>query len=207
MRDVMGQFERMSVDCYLTGSDALAAYGVPRQTLDTDVVLDAAVQDLDRLARALEGMAATTRHNPLYMATTAGTRAGPLTPAAGTRASRRWRASHPPVGRHARCTRPAAAGRSPATARTASLGSRHGSSASLAPDQREGQRLDDRGAEADGHAAERIVATRPVAPPPWPAANRSSTDPWSALHPRRASPPRRSPQLQRQLRRPQPQPS
>lgn len=49
----MEALERSGLPWYVTGSEALAAYGSPRQTMDTDVVLDASVDKLDALARSL----------------------------------------------------------------------------------------------------------------------------------------------------------
>lgn len=55
MRDVYEALDAVGLDWYLTGSEALAAYATPRQTLDTDVVVDAAPERLSavpaRLAR------------------------------------------------------------------------------------------------------------------------------------------------------------
>jgi hypothetical protein len=40
MREVFERLEKSSVPWFLTGSEALARYGQPRQTMDVDVVLD-----------------------------------------------------------------------------------------------------------------------------------------------------------------------
>jgi hypothetical protein len=53
MRDVADLLERLGWSWYLTGSEALAAYAAPRQTLDTDVVVEATVDRLDELGRSL----------------------------------------------------------------------------------------------------------------------------------------------------------
>ncbi|MFV2061980.1 MAG: hypothetical protein ACC726_00530 [Chloroflexota bacterium] len=45
--------ERLELAWYLTGSEALAAYAAPRQTLDADVVIDSTVERLGELAREL----------------------------------------------------------------------------------------------------------------------------------------------------------
>jgi hypothetical protein len=54
MRDVVNALEQLDLAWYLTGSEALAAYGAPRQTLDTDLVLDAPIGSMAELAQALE---------------------------------------------------------------------------------------------------------------------------------------------------------
>jgi hypothetical protein len=53
MEIVFAALEARGWPWYLTGSEALAAYGAPRQTLDTDVVVDAAPTQLAELAVAL----------------------------------------------------------------------------------------------------------------------------------------------------------
>lgn len=40
MRDVFERLERLGLDYYITGSEALGRYGEPRQTMDVDIVLD-----------------------------------------------------------------------------------------------------------------------------------------------------------------------
>ena len=52
MRDVFETFDRLGVAYYLTGSEALARYGQPRQSMDVDVVLDLAPTDFPIIARA-----------------------------------------------------------------------------------------------------------------------------------------------------------
>lgn len=54
MRPVFDAFERRGWSWYLTGSEALGAYGAPRQTMDTDVVIATAPEQLIDLATALE---------------------------------------------------------------------------------------------------------------------------------------------------------
>jgi hypothetical protein len=49
----MDALERMGAAWYITGSEALAAHGSPRQTMDVDVVLDATVDALEALAGTL----------------------------------------------------------------------------------------------------------------------------------------------------------
>jgi hypothetical protein len=53
MRTVMEALERAGLSWYITGSEALAAYGSPRQTMDVDVVVDASADEIDALARSL----------------------------------------------------------------------------------------------------------------------------------------------------------
>lgn len=53
MRDVADALDRMRLPWYLTGSEALAAYGSPRQTLDVDIVVAADVRQLEALADVL----------------------------------------------------------------------------------------------------------------------------------------------------------
>jgi len=55
MRDVVKALDQLDLIWYLTGSEALAAYGTPRQTLDIDLVVDATIESLGELAHALEG--------------------------------------------------------------------------------------------------------------------------------------------------------
>jgi hypothetical protein len=54
MRDLMTTIERTRIPWYITGSEALAFYGSPRQTMDVDVVLEASRDALDGLARTCE---------------------------------------------------------------------------------------------------------------------------------------------------------
>ena len=53
MRPVIAALEERGWPWYLTGSEALAAYGAPRQTMDTDLVVEAPLGDLDALAASL----------------------------------------------------------------------------------------------------------------------------------------------------------
>ncbi len=53
MRDVIEALDRHAPAWYLTGSEALAAYGTPRQTLDTDVLVDTTEPGLRELGAAL----------------------------------------------------------------------------------------------------------------------------------------------------------
>ncbi len=53
MRDVIEALDRHAPAWYLTGSEALAAYGAPRQTLDIDVLVDTTEPGLRELAAAL----------------------------------------------------------------------------------------------------------------------------------------------------------
>lgn len=46
--------ERAGLAWYVTGSEALAVYGSPRQTMDVDLVVDATRDVLDELGRVLE---------------------------------------------------------------------------------------------------------------------------------------------------------
>jgi hypothetical protein len=50
---VFRALESMGLRWYLTGSEALAADGAPRQTMDTDVIVEAAPAVLDRLGATL----------------------------------------------------------------------------------------------------------------------------------------------------------
>lgn len=53
MRAVLDLLEARSVPWYLTGSEALAAYGSPRQTLDTDIVVATTPAVLEAIAGVL----------------------------------------------------------------------------------------------------------------------------------------------------------
>lgn len=55
MRDVFERLERLGVRYYLTGSEALARYGEPRQTMDVDIVIEATPAGFAPIARAFEG--------------------------------------------------------------------------------------------------------------------------------------------------------
>jgi hypothetical protein len=54
MRVVMEALERSGLAWFMTGSEALAAYGSPRQTMDIDVVVEASADQLRDLARSLQ---------------------------------------------------------------------------------------------------------------------------------------------------------
>ena len=54
MRAIVDALEVRSIPWYLTGSEALAAYGEPRQTLDTDLVLATTTDALASLAATLD---------------------------------------------------------------------------------------------------------------------------------------------------------
>ena len=53
MRVVFDALERRMWPWYLTGSEALAAYGSPRQTMDTDVMVATTPSGLETLAEEL----------------------------------------------------------------------------------------------------------------------------------------------------------
>jgi hypothetical protein len=53
MRTVFGALDRCGLAWFLTGSEALAVYGTPRQTLDTDLVIDTDERGLEDLIAAL----------------------------------------------------------------------------------------------------------------------------------------------------------
>lgn len=48
------RLERLGIDYYITGSEALARYGEPRQTADIDIVLDLPPDQFYRVARVFE---------------------------------------------------------------------------------------------------------------------------------------------------------
>lgn len=54
MREVFERLERLGVRYYMTGSEALARYGEPRQTMDVDIVVDLGASGFDAVARAFE---------------------------------------------------------------------------------------------------------------------------------------------------------
>ncbi len=54
MRRVADTLDRLDLAWFITGSEALAAYGTPRQTMDVDVVVDGSPDALSRVARSLE---------------------------------------------------------------------------------------------------------------------------------------------------------
>jgi hypothetical protein len=51
---VFERLERLGVPYFLTGSEALARYGEPRQTMDVDIVLGTAPHEFSRIAAAFE---------------------------------------------------------------------------------------------------------------------------------------------------------
>lgn len=53
--DVIRRLRLMGVDYYITGSEALARYGEPRQTADIDIVLEMDPMDFERVDRAFRG--------------------------------------------------------------------------------------------------------------------------------------------------------
>lgn len=52
MREIFERLERLGVSYYLTGSEALARYGQPRQTMDIDVVVDIGPTDFGQIEAA-----------------------------------------------------------------------------------------------------------------------------------------------------------
>lgn len=54
VREVFERLERLGVQYYMTGSEALARYGEPRQTMDVDIVVGLAASEFDTVARAFE---------------------------------------------------------------------------------------------------------------------------------------------------------
>lgn len=52
--DVIRRLERLGIGYVITGSEALARYGEPRQTADIDIVVDLPAADFHRLERAFE---------------------------------------------------------------------------------------------------------------------------------------------------------
>jgi len=54
MRDVFERLERLGIGYFLTGSEALARYGEPRQTMDVDIMVDIDSIEFPRIARAFE---------------------------------------------------------------------------------------------------------------------------------------------------------
>lgn len=56
MRRLIEALERAGLTWYITGSEALAVYGSPRQTMDVDIVVDATRETFDELARTLEDL-------------------------------------------------------------------------------------------------------------------------------------------------------
>ncbi|MGH2466964.1 MAG: hypothetical protein ACRDGL_04465 [Candidatus Limnocylindrales bacterium] len=53
--DVLRRLERLGVPHYLTGSEAMAFYASPRQTMDADIVVALRPQEFGRLAAAFAG--------------------------------------------------------------------------------------------------------------------------------------------------------
>jgi hypothetical protein len=54
MREIFERLENLGFPYYMTGSEALARYGEPRQTMDVDVVLDMKPAEFDRIRTAFE---------------------------------------------------------------------------------------------------------------------------------------------------------
>lgn len=52
--DVVRRLERLGIDYYITGSEALARYGEPRQTADIDIVIQLPAHQFDRIRSAFE---------------------------------------------------------------------------------------------------------------------------------------------------------
>lgn len=63
MRRVLQALEHVGRPWYITGSEALAAYASPRQTLDVDVVADLGADQLEALAARLRDCATLLRLN------------------------------------------------------------------------------------------------------------------------------------------------
>ena len=55
MRDVFERLERLGVRYYVTGSEALARYAQPRQTMDVDIVIESTPAGFASIAHAFEG--------------------------------------------------------------------------------------------------------------------------------------------------------
>ena len=55
VRDVFERLERLGVRYYMTGSEALARYAQPRQTMDVDIVIQTTPGGFAPIARAFEG--------------------------------------------------------------------------------------------------------------------------------------------------------
>jgi hypothetical protein len=55
VRDVFERLERLGVRYYMTGSEALARYAQPRQTMDVDIVVESGAAGFEPIARAFEG--------------------------------------------------------------------------------------------------------------------------------------------------------
>jgi hypothetical protein len=52
--DVVRRLEGLDIDYYITGSEALARYGEPRQTADIDIVIQLPARQFDRIRSAFE---------------------------------------------------------------------------------------------------------------------------------------------------------
>ena len=61
VRDALGRLEAAGLRWYLTGSEALGPYAVPRQTDDTDVVVDLPASDFERVFAPFEDAFAVAR--------------------------------------------------------------------------------------------------------------------------------------------------
>ena len=54
MREIFERLESLDVPYYMTGSEALARYGQPRQTMDVDIVVAMPIRDFGTIAQAFE---------------------------------------------------------------------------------------------------------------------------------------------------------
>jgi hypothetical protein len=61
VRDALGRLESAGLRWYLTGSEALGPYAMPRQTADTDVVVDLPASDFERVFGPFEDAFAVAR--------------------------------------------------------------------------------------------------------------------------------------------------
>ena len=52
--DVVRRLRRLGIEYYITGSEALARYGEPRQTADIDIVLQLTVHEFEKIRSAFE---------------------------------------------------------------------------------------------------------------------------------------------------------
>lgn len=59
--DALGRLERAGIRWYLTGSEALGPYAVPRQTADTDIVVDLPTDAFERVFGPFEDAFAVAR--------------------------------------------------------------------------------------------------------------------------------------------------
>jgi hypothetical protein len=64
VRDALGRLEAVGLRWYLTGSEALGPYAVARQTADTDVVVDLAAAEFERVFAPFEDAFAVARPIP-----------------------------------------------------------------------------------------------------------------------------------------------